>query len=67
MFLTSYFKETPEGQYKAEIHQKTAGYIVEYYKPTGEKFKTEDFTAHSIHYVKDAVENWIGGIKSLNG
>lgn len=67
MFLTSYFKETPEGQYRAEIHQSKVGYIVEYYKPTGEKFESKDFTAHSIHYVKDAVENWISGIVPLNG
>lgn len=67
MFLTSYFKETPEGQYKAEIHQRSSGFAVEYYKPTGEKFKTEDFAGNSIHYVKDAVENWIDGIKPLNG
>lgn len=67
MFLTSYFKETPEGQYKAEIHQNHTGYIVEYYKPTGEKFQTKDFTSQSIHYVKDAVENWIDGIVPLNG
>lgn len=67
MFLTSYFKETPEGQYRAEIHQGSTGYMVEYFKPTGEKFKTEDYSSYSIHYVKDAVENWIDGIKTLNG
>lgn len=67
MFLTTYFKETPEGQYKADIHQDATGYIVEYYKPTGEKFKTDNFNGQSIHYVKSSVENWIGGIKTLNG
>ena len=51
MLLTTYFKETPEGQYKADIHQSSTGYFVEYYKPTGEKFKTEDFSAQSIHLV----------------
>ena len=67
MFLTTYVKETPEGNYKAEVHQNSKGYFVEYFKPTGEKFKTEDFSQHSIHYVRDAVENWIDGIKTLNG
>lgn len=67
MFLSSYVKETPDGEYRAEIHQRASGYIVEYFKPTGEKFKTEDFSTKSIHYVTDAVENWIGGIKTLNG
>ncbi len=67
MFLTSYFKETPEGSYKANVHQEATCYIVEYFKPTGEKFKTEDFSGKSIHFVSDAVENWISGIKTLNG
>ena len=67
MYITTYVKETPEGQYKAEIHQGDNGFIVEYFKPTGEKFKTEDFTTKSIYYVQDAVENWISGIKTLIG
>lgn len=67
MILTSYVKETPEGQYKAEISQGATGYIVEYFKPSGEKFNTEIYALQSIHYVTDAVENWIGGIKTLNG
>jgi hypothetical protein len=67
MFLTTYVKETPDGQYKADIHQEPVGFVVEYYKPTGEKFKTENFAGKSIHFVRDAVENWIGGIRPLNG
>lgn len=67
MFLTTYFKETPEGQYKADIHESNTGYIVEYYKPSGEKFRTEDFSAQNIHYVKNVVESWMDGIKPLNG
>jgi hypothetical protein len=67
MFLTTYVKETPDGQYKADIHQEPVGFVVEYYKPTGEKFKTENFAGKSIHFVRDAVENWIDGIRPLNG
>lgn len=67
MFLTTYVKETPDGNYKADIHQLKEGFEVRYFKPTGEQFKTETYTQNSIHYVKDAVENWITSIKMLNG
>lgn len=66
MYLTTYVKETPEGQYKAEIHEIKSGYLVEYYKPTGEKFKSEKFS-NSIFYVKNEVEDWISNITQLNG
>jgi hypothetical protein len=67
MFLSRYVKESPEGEYRAEIHQNNLGYFIEYYGPTGLKIKTEDFSGKSIHYVKDAAENWVDGIKILNG
>lgn len=67
MYLTTMFKETPDGSYKAEIHQDLIGYSVDYFKPTGEKIKTETFTGKSIHFVESAVTNWIDGIKTLNG
>lgn len=67
MFLTTYVKETPDGSYKADIHQLKEGFEVRYFKPTGEQFKTENYAQYSIHSVKDIVENWIGSIKTLNG
>lgn len=67
MYLTSYFKESPSGNYRAEIHQDTSGYLIEYYNPAGDKFKTETYYDKSIHYVSSAAENWINNIKILNG
>lgn len=67
MFLSQYVKESPEGQYRAEIHETPEGYFIDYYGPTGNKIKTEMFESKSIHYVKDAAENWVEGIKVLKG
>lgn len=67
VFLTTYYKESPEGQYRAEIHEGSHMFFVEYYSPSGQKLKTETFENKSIHYVTDAVENWAAGIKILNG
>lgn len=68
MYLNSYFKESDDGaKYRAEIHQEeeTRMYFVEYYV-NGNLIKTEKFQ-NSVHYVTDAVHNWIDGIKILNG
>lgn len=67
MFLSSFIKESPEGQYRAEIHENSDGYLIEYYDPTGKNFRTETFAGKSLKYVSDAAENWVAGIKSLNG
>jgi hypothetical protein len=67
MFLSHYVKESPEGQYRAEIHESVDGYFIDYYGPTGIKLKTENFEGKSIHYVKDVAENWVEGIKVLKG
>lgn len=67
MYLTTYVKESPNGNYKAEVHQDTSGYFIEYYSPDGIKLKTETHYGKSIHYVSSIAENWIDGIKVLNG
>ena len=43
------------------------GYDIHYYGPGGDLIKTENFAGKSIYYVQDAAENWIAGIKVLNG
>ena len=44
----------------------TVGYSINYY--INDKFiKEEVIQGHSIHYVEDACNNWISGIKVLNG
>lgn len=67
MLLSQYVKESPEGQYRAEIYDSPDGYHIEYYGPNGVRLKTEEFHGKSIHYVTDAAENWVSGIKTLNG
>lgn len=66
MFLSQYVKESPEGQYKAEIHENSEGYFIDFYGPNGIKIKTELFEGKSIQYVAKAAENWVNGIKVLN-
>ena len=50
----------------AEIHKDLNGYKIQFYIDNN-LVKEETFYDHSIHYVEDAAENWIAGIKVLNG
>jgi hypothetical protein len=50
----------------AEIHKDVNGYKIQFYIDDN-LVKEETFYDHSIHYVEDAAENWISGIKVLNG
>lgn len=50
----------------AEIYSDTNGYNIKFWV-NGNLVKTESFDGKSIHYVEDAAENWISGIKVLNG
>jgi hypothetical protein len=50
----------------AEIHKDMNGYKIQFYIDDN-LVKEETFYDHSIHYVEDAAENWISGIKVLNG
>lgn len=50
----------------AEIYSGDDGYNIKFWI-NGNLIKTENFSGKSIHYVEDAAENWISGIKVLNG
>jgi hypothetical protein len=51
---------------RAEIHNSSDGYRIEYY--INNTFQqSETFHNKSIFYVEDAATNWISGIKVLNG
>ena len=67
MIVNSFYKESENGNYRADIHKSESGYSIEYYSPTGNKIKNESFAGKSIHYVESAALNWISGIKTLNG
>jgi len=55
------------GQYlRADLYQAGQGYTIRYFV-NGDFIKEETITGHSIHYAEDACQNWIAGIKVLNG
>lgn len=58
--------ENSESLMRAEIYDLKEGYRIDYFGPNG-KIKSEDFKGVSIHYVEDAAENWLVGIKTLKG
>lgn len=67
MIISTFYKETPDGNARAEVHQNTGGYCIEYYDWSGSKMAVEQFPAKSVHYVESAAENWALGFKQLNG
>lgn len=52
---------------EAQIHYDPSDetFHIAYINADGEKFFTEHFPDKSVHYVKDAAENWTLGIKIL--
>ena len=50
----------------AEIHKDINGYKIQFYIDDN-LVNEETFYDKSIHYVEDACENWLNGIKVLNG
>ena len=44
---------------------KTEEYYIEYKNTSGTVFFVEHFPSKSIHFVEDAAENWVLGIKEL--
>lgn len=51
---------------RAEIYSDVDGYNIKYFINDTLQ-TTESFAGYSIHFVEDAAENWIAGIKVLNG
>lgn len=67
MTVVNQFLGEKNGQtLKAEILSAGQGYTINYYI-NGQFIKEEAITGHSIHYAEDAAQNWISGIKVLNG
>lgn len=56
-----------EGSGRAEIKKNDSGYYIMYFDQGGRPFASETFYENSIHYVRDAAENWAKGLKTLNG
>jgi hypothetical protein len=66
MLLSTYQKDS-DNPARAEIHEDRRGYKIHFYSPDGSLFKTESYHDKSIFYVQDVAENYISGIKVLNG
>lgn len=65
--VNQFLGEKDGQQLRAEIYTAgPTGYTINYYI-NGQFIKEEAIMNHSIHYVEDAAENWIAGIKVLNG
>lgn len=53
---------------RAEIHENDGVYEVHYYSVgTATTPIVESYGMHSIHYARDAAENWLSGVKQLDG
>lgn len=67
MYVKHVLGERNKLMYRAEIHKDIEGtYSIRYFSEAQE-IKRETFEGKSIHYVEDAADNWISGIKTLNG
>jgi hypothetical protein len=66
MLVNQFMKENGGSHLRAEIHSDPEGYSIRYFI-NGALSKEETFYENSIHYVEDAAENWLAGIKKLNG
>jgi len=54
-------------QLRADVYEVgTEGYSISYYI-NGDFVKEEVIKGHSISYIQDACNNWLNGIKVLNG
>lgn len=67
MLLTSFYKESTSGQFRAEIHQSSSGYRIDYYTPTGAKMKSDDYPNTNINSVAAIAESWVNNAQILNG
>ena len=62
--ISEYYKDDSTVS-KAVVLKNSTGYFIEYYDDDGIMFHTEAFDGKSLHYVEDAAENWVLGIKKL--
>lgn len=51
---------------RADVYQEGATYTIQYFI-NGAFVKEEAITGHSMFYIEDACNNWLDGIKTLNG
>lgn len=66
MLISTFYKENADGP-RAEVHQGSNGYFIEYYDARGLMIRRDEFDNKSIQYVANMAENWAQGYKVLNG
>jgi hypothetical protein len=64
--VNQFLGEKDGQQLRAEIYTAGSGYTINYFI-NGQFIKEEVIMGHSVHYVEDAANNWLAGIKTLNG
>jgi hypothetical protein len=65
--ISTFYKESFDGA-RADVVQNNGTYSIEYYNGSDvSPFNVEKFPNNSLFYVESAAENWIMGIKTLNG
>lgn len=65
--ISTFYKESSDGA-RADVVQNDGVYGIEYYNGSDVRpFKVETFPNNSLFYVESAAENWVMGIKVLNG
>lgn len=65
--ISTFYKESSVGA-RADVVQTNGTYGIEYYNGSDVRpFKVETFPNNSLFYVESAAENWVMGIKVLNG
>jgi hypothetical protein len=65
--LSSVFKEENGYSARADLVENNGVYKMMIYDQNDQFVTEEVFAGKSIHYAKDAIENWARGLKVLNG
>lgn len=64
--VNTYIKETGATALSAQIHKNDVSFSIQYFI-NNELVKKEEFPGKSLFYVEGAAQNWLEGIKKLNG
>lgn len=65
--ISTYYKEDAGGA-RADVVKNDNVYSIEYYNGSdANPFLVETYPNNSLFYVESAAENWVMGIKQLNG
>ena len=65
--LLTYYKDDQSEYCEIHVDLKEEFFYIKYYKKDAAAFfHKEEFIGKSLHYVKDAADNWTQGIKRIN-